>query len=176
MLVVPRGVPQGWRGSLWKCGFIRQRRRHAHCPIGLFFHDDPELYSHAETSAMLTNTRPIAVDGAATLARAIAKVFELRPSEPFDRQSFCRELIGFARAPEIVVKMQMVSTLLSKGVPAPEAADHLGRGVATQLSELMVPASLNCDLLFPPSRFPNEAPPGGPLPSRKAFPALARNH
>lgn len=89
---------------------------------------------------MLTNTRPIAVDGAATLARAIAKVFELRPSEPFDRQSFCRELIGFARAPE--------------------AADHLGRGVATQLSELMVPASLNCDLLFPSSRFPSEFPPG----------------
>ena len=109
---------------------------------------------------MLTITRPIAVDGAATLARAIAKVFELRPSEPFDRQSFCRELIGFARAPEIVAKMQMVSTLLSKGVPAPEAADHLGRGVATQLSELMVPASLNCDLLFPSSRFPSEFPPG----------------
>lgn len=89
---------------------------------------------------MLTITRPIAVDGAATLARAIAKVFELRPSEPFDRQSFCRELIGFARTPE--------------------AADHLGRGVATQLSELMVPASLNCDLLFPSSRFPSEFPPG----------------
>jgi ADP-ribosylglycohydrolase len=51
-------------------------------PIGLFFHDDPELHSHGEASATLTNTHPIAVDGAATLARAIEKAFELRPCEP----------------------------------------------------------------------------------------------
>jgi poly(ADP-ribose) glycohydrolase ARH3 len=103
-------------------------------PVGLFFHDDPELYSHVEASAMLTNTHPIAVDGAATLARAIAKAFELRPSEPFDRQSFCRGLISFARTPEIVAKMEMVSTCLSKGVPALQAADQLGRGVGAHES------------------------------------------
>lgn len=82
----------------------------------------------------MTNAHPIAVDGAATLARAIAKAFELKPSDPFDRQSFCRELIDFARTPEIIARMEMVCTCLSKGVPAPEAADTLGRGVGAHES------------------------------------------
>jgi poly(ADP-ribose) glycohydrolase ARH3 len=103
-------------------------------PVALFFHDDPELYSHVEASAILTNSHPIAVDGAATLARAIAKAFELSPSDPFDRQSFCRELAGFARTPEIIARLEMVATCLSNGMPASEAADRLGRGVAAHES------------------------------------------
>ena len=103
-------------------------------PLGLFFHDDPGLYAKAEASAVVTNTHPIASDGAAVLARAIAEAVTLRPGRRFPRWRFCRALIQTARTPEIRNKMIMVQDLLKAGTPAPEAARRLGRSVATHES------------------------------------------
>jgi len=103
-------------------------------PVGLFYHDAPDLYSFVEASAALTHTHPVAVDGAAVLAKAVAAAFELMPPQAFDQESFCRELIGFARTPEITEKMRLVLTLLLESASPSEAADKLGRGVATHES------------------------------------------
>jgi len=103
-------------------------------PLGLYFYDDPDLYSLVEASAKPTHTHPVAADGAAVLAKAIAIAVELLPQQAFDQQSFCRELIGFARTPEITEKMRLVLTLLLGGASPSEAADKLGRGVSTHES------------------------------------------
>ena len=103
-------------------------------PVGLFFHDAPELYALVQASATPTHTHPIAADGAAVLAKAISIAVKRMPQEVFDQQSFFRELIGFARTPEITEKMRLVLTLLLGGSSPSEAADKLGRGVATHES------------------------------------------
>ena len=48
-------------------------------PLGLFFHDAPDLYNQASASACVTHAHPLGIDGAAVLAWAIARAVKLFP-------------------------------------------------------------------------------------------------
>jgi poly(ADP-ribose) glycohydrolase ARH3 len=99
-------------------------------PVGLFFHNAPDLYEKARASASVTHAHPIGVDGAAVLAWAIAQAVRLDPQEPFPFERFSQGLIGFARTPEIRDKMVLVRSLIAEEAPPLEAARRLGRSVA----------------------------------------------
>jgi poly(ADP-ribose) glycohydrolase ARH3 len=103
-------------------------------PVGLFFHDAPDLYEKARASASVTHAHPIGVDGAAVLAWAVAQAVRLGPGEPFTFEPFSQGLIDFARTPEIRDKMMLVRTLIAKDVPPSDAARRLGRSVAVHES------------------------------------------
>jgi len=103
-------------------------------PVGLFFHDSPDLYEQARTSASVTHAHPVGVDGAAVLAWAVAQAVKLHPQEPFPLERFSQGLVDFARTPEIRDKMVLVRTLLAEDVPPRDAARRLGRGVAVHKS------------------------------------------
>lgn len=99
-------------------------------PVGLFYHDSPDLYEQARASASVTHAHPIGVDGAGVLAQAVAQALKLAPQEPFPFERFSQGLVDFARTPEIRDKMILVRTLVAKDVPPPDAARRLGRSVA----------------------------------------------
>jgi poly(ADP-ribose) glycohydrolase ARH3 len=77
-------------------------------PVGLFFHNSPQLYEQACASAEVTHAHPVGMDGAAVQALAIARAVTLNPKETFPRESFIRELIELARTREIREKMVLV--------------------------------------------------------------------
>ena len=103
-------------------------------PVGLFFHDSPDLYEQARASASVTHAHPVGVDGAAVLAWAVAQAVKLAPQEPFPFERFFQGLVDFARTPQIRDKMALVRTLLAEDVPPRDAARRLGRGVAVHKS------------------------------------------
>ena len=117
-------------------------------PVGLFFHDSPDIYEKARTSASVTHTHPIGMDGAAVLAWAVARVVKLDPQEPFPFEHFSQGLIDRARTPEIRDKMMLVRTLIVEDVPPPDAARRLGRSVAVHES---LPFALYAFLCHPKS-------------------------
>jgi poly(ADP-ribose) glycohydrolase ARH3 len=103
-------------------------------PVGLFFHDSPDLYEQARASASVTHAHPVGVDGAAVLAWAIAQAVKLDPQETFPFEPFSQRLVDFAQTPEIRDKMVLVRTLLAEDVPPSDAARRLGRSVAVHQS------------------------------------------
>jgi poly(ADP-ribose) glycohydrolase ARH3 len=103
-------------------------------PVGLFFHDVPDLYEQARLSASVTHAHPIGVDGAAVLAWAVAQVVELDPRQPFPVERFCQGLMDFARTPEMRAKMELLGALLARDVLPPNAARRLGQSVAVHES------------------------------------------
>ena len=103
-------------------------------PVGLFFHDAPDLYDEVHQSASVTHAHPVGVDGAAVLAWAVAKSVKLDPRGPFSQQDFIQGLAEFARTPEIQSKMALVRTLIAEGVAPLDAAHRLGRSVAVHES------------------------------------------
>jgi len=103
-------------------------------PVGLFYHDAPDLYEKARQSATVTHAHPIGVDGAAVLAWAIARAVRLDPREPFPVVDLTQGLVDSARTPEVRDKMALVRTLIAEDVPPPDAAKRLGRGVAVHES------------------------------------------
>ena len=117
-------------------------------PVGLFFHDAPDLYEQARVSASVTHAHPIGVDGAAVLAWAIAQAVKLNPQEPFPFEPFSQGLVDFARTPEIRDKMVLVRILVAKDVPPSDAARRLGRSVAVHES---MPFALYAFLRHPQS-------------------------
>lgn len=117
-------------------------------PLGLFFYDAPDLYDKARRSARVTHAHPIGIDGAAVLARAVARAVGLDPQEPFPLQLFCEELVDFARTSEMRDKMQSVHRLLAQGTTPLASARHLGRSVAVHES---LPFALYAFLRHPTS-------------------------
>ncbi len=103
-------------------------------PVGLFFHDSPDLYEQARASASVTHAHPIGVDGAAVLAWAVAQAVKLAPQGAFPFEEFSQGLVDCARTPEIWDKMVLVRTLIAEEVPPPDAARRLGRSVAVHES------------------------------------------
>ena len=103
-------------------------------PVGLLFHDSPELYEKARRSASVTHTHPIGVDGAALLAWAIAQAVKLDPQEPLPFDGFSQSLVDFARTPEVRDKMMLARMLIVEGARPPAAARRLGRSVAVHES------------------------------------------
>lgn len=52
-------------------------------PIGLFFYNSKDLFKRATQSAEVTHAHPLAKDGAAILAHAVAMAVSLNPEEEF---------------------------------------------------------------------------------------------
>jgi poly(ADP-ribose) glycohydrolase ARH3 len=103
-------------------------------PLGLFFRDAPDLYEQAARSATVTHAHPIAQDGAALLAWAVARAVSLDPQAPFPLDSFCEGLVDLARTPEMQQKMETVLTLAVEDAPPGVAAHRLGKSVAMHQS------------------------------------------
>jgi poly(ADP-ribose) glycohydrolase ARH3 len=103
-------------------------------PLGLFFHDSPELYEQACGSAEVTHSHQVGKDGAAVQARAVAQAVKLDPQEEFLLHVFVRDLIDYSRSNEIREKMKFLEELLNQNVAPPLAARELGQSVAVQES------------------------------------------
>ena len=103
-------------------------------PVGLFYHDAPDIYDKARLSASVTHAHPIGVDGAAVLAWAVAQAVKLAPQEPFPCEQFSQSLVDFVRTPEMQDKTVLVRTLIAEDVPPLDAARRLGRSVAVHES------------------------------------------
>lgn len=97
--------------------------------LGLFFHDAPNLYDQAVAAAAVTHGHPLAQDGAAVQAAAVALALHLDPQKPFPRDAFLRRLLTVTKTPEIKEKLSLVRTLLKGKVPGREAAEILGKSV-----------------------------------------------
>jgi poly(ADP-ribose) glycohydrolase ARH3 len=113
----------GGQGSLGNGAAMRV------APLGLFFHDAPELYDKAVASAGITHAHPLAQDGAAVQAGAVALAVHLDPRNPFPRETFIRRMLALARTPEIKKKLSLVRALLKSEVSGPQAAGILGKSV-----------------------------------------------
>jgi poly(ADP-ribose) glycohydrolase ARH3 len=117
-------------------------------PLGLFYHDAPDLYEEARRSAIVTHAHPIGIDGAAVLAWAVARAVALDPRQPFPAEQWVAGLIAFARTPEMREKLEMVRSLLARDAPAHVAAPRLGQDVTAHGS---VPFALYAFLRHPHS-------------------------
>lgn len=113
----------GGQGSLGNGAAMRV------APLALFFHDAPDLYNKAVASAAVTHAHPLAQDGAAVQAAAVAMAVHLDPQNPFPRNAFLRRILRLAKVPEIKEKLSLVRALLKGKVPGPEAARILGKSV-----------------------------------------------
>jgi poly(ADP-ribose) glycohydrolase ARH3 len=103
-------------------------------PLGLFYHNSPELYAAAAASAAVTHAHPVGRDGAALQALAVAQAVGLNPTEPFSWQAFLKNLLAVARTLEMQEKLRRVEDLLARASPAEDAARVLGRSVAVHES------------------------------------------
>ena len=115
-------------------------------PIGLFFHDSPDLYEEACNSASVTHAHPVGKDGAAVQAKAISLAVKLDPREAFPFEAFIDALIDFTRTPEIKGKMLLVQRLINAHVPPSSAAEQLGRTVSVHESLPFALYSFLCHL------------------------------
>jgi len=118
----------GGGGSLGNGGAMRI------APVGLFFHDSPDLYEEACICASVTHAHPVGKDGAAVQARAVSLVVKLDPEETFPLKVFINELIDFARTPEMEEKIESVQKLINDNATPSFAAEQLGRTVAVHES------------------------------------------
>jgi poly(ADP-ribose) glycohydrolase ARH3 len=100
----------------------------------LLFHNSPEIYELASTSAGVTHAHPLGKDGAAIQARAVAQAVQLSVKKEVQPQAFVGELIEFARTDEIRDKLVLVEKLLDEDVPPEAAAKQLGQTVAVHES------------------------------------------
>jgi poly(ADP-ribose) glycohydrolase ARH3 len=117
-------------------------------PLGLFFHDTPDLYEKAQLSAALTHAHPIGIDGAAVQARAVAQAVALDPTQPFVADEFLQALLDTARTSEMEEKLVTVLRLIHQAAPPQRAALLLGQGVAVQRS---LPFAIFCFARHPAS-------------------------
>jgi poly(ADP-ribose) glycohydrolase ARH3 len=118
-------------------------------PMGLFFHKDSELYAQVETSAIVTHSHPVGIDGAAVLARAIAEVVSLDPAEKLPLDTLFQKLVDFARTDIMREKMRLVQALvLEEKISPAEATIQLKLSVAAHES---VPFAIYSFLRYPTS-------------------------
>lgn len=103
-------------------------------PLGLLYHDHPDLCRLAADSAEVTHAHPVGMDGAAVQAAAVARAFTLDPGDAFLPAGFLHDLMGLARTQEIRSKIATIEALIRDGASAGEAADALGRTVAVHES------------------------------------------
>jgi len=103
-------------------------------PVGLFFHNSPNLYEKACICASTTHAHPVGMDGAAVQARAVSLAVNLDPKEAFPYKAFIDSLIDFTITPEIEEKILLVQKLINAQGPPSFAAEQLGRTVAVHES------------------------------------------
>ncbi len=117
-------------------------------PLGILFRNSPNLRDHADTSARVTHTHPIGIDGAAIMAWAAGKAASLTPAPKFPYGEFCVGMVNFARTREMRQKLALVVELLASNAPPREAAFQLR---LSQTVEESLPFSIYCFLKFPQS-------------------------
>jgi poly(ADP-ribose) glycohydrolase ARH3 len=117
-------------------------------PLGLVYHDSPDLYATACASAEVTHAHPLAGDGAAVQALAVAEAVKSHSREPFSRDLFAEKLQGFARTTEMQNKLRLVRELLRNGSSDHDAIHILGKSVAVHES---LPFALFSFLKYPHS-------------------------
>ena len=103
-------------------------------PLGLLFHDDPNLYEKAALSAEVTHAHKVGMDGAAVQAVAVSQAVVLDAQKSFDAGAFIENLMGVAKTGAMRKKLESLSGLIDKGCLPAEAADILGRSVAVHES------------------------------------------
>jgi poly(ADP-ribose) glycohydrolase ARH3 len=117
-------------------------------PLGLFFHQHPDIYEQACASAQVTHAHPVGMDGAAVQALAVARATRLNPGQEFPRKEFVKDLILSARTIEIREKMLLVEEMILRGISPDAAARQLGHSVAVHES---MPFALYSFMLNPMS-------------------------
>jgi len=98
-------------------------------PIGLYFHDSPELYERAAQSAEVTHAHPLGKDGAAVLASIISVVVSLSPEEEFPRAQILSKLKNVPQTIEFQEKLSLVANLIDEEADQQRAARELGTNV-----------------------------------------------
>ena len=104
-------------------------------PVGLVFHDSPDLYEMARVSAVVTHAHPLGIDGAAVQSKAVALAVQHDPEDTFPSDAFVQDLLGFARTPQMRDKIREVGDLISSRADPSVAAQRLGRTVAVHKSQ-----------------------------------------
>jgi poly(ADP-ribose) glycohydrolase ARH3 len=113
-------------------------------PLGLFFHDSPDIYDLASASAEITHAHSVGKDGAAVQAWAVAQAVKLDSRKEFLPEVFVGSLIEFARTGEIREKMKVLEKLLRDNVTPAIAAKQLGQSVAVHQSMPFAIYSFTC--------------------------------
>jgi poly(ADP-ribose) glycohydrolase ARH3 len=103
-------------------------------PVGLVFHDSPDLYEMARLSAVVTHAHPLGIDGAAVQSKAVALAVQHDPEDTFPSDAFVQDLLGLARTPQMKHKIREVGDLISSRTHPSGAAQRLGRTVAAHES------------------------------------------
>ena len=103
-------------------------------PLGLFYHDSPNIYDLACIAAKVTHAHPVGKDGAAVQAWAVAQAVKLNSNKTFLPKQFVDDLVEFSRTSEIREKMQLAKRLLDENISPAIAAAQLGQSVAVQES------------------------------------------
>ncbi len=125
----------------WGCGAA------AHVlPVALYHHRDESLYERAAELSRVTHSHPIAVDGAAVLARAEVKALHLNFNRPFSPSIIVERLGAIAKTSELRGKLQLIPDLVERAAPPQEAAATLGLGLGAHES---VPFALYSFLSHP---------------------------
>jgi poly(ADP-ribose) glycohydrolase ARH3 len=117
-------------------------------PVGLVFHDSPDLYEMARVSAVVTHAHPLGIDGAAVQSKAVALAVQHDPEDTFPYDEFVQDLLGLVRTPQMREKIREVVDLISSCVDPSVAAQRLGRTVAVHES---LPFALYSFLRYPKS-------------------------
>ncbi len=99
-------------------------------PLGLLFHDAPDLYERAHGSARVTHGHPIGIDGAAVQARAVAEAVCLDPDKSFPAEAFLRKLLETARTSEMKAKLVEAREAIREDLSPAEPMQAFGHGVA----------------------------------------------
>jgi poly(ADP-ribose) glycohydrolase ARH3 len=117
-------------------------------PLGIYFHDSPQMVQKAADSAAVTHAHPVGIDGASIQAKAVAMAVNLDPCESFSPEEFVDKLVRIAKTPEMADKLHGVRQVLTETIPPEKAAEFLGRSVAVHESQ---PFALYCFLRHPRS-------------------------
>ncbi len=117
-------------------------------PIGLLYHDDPQLLKEvACQSSQITHAHILGKEGAALQAYAIGLAISQDTDLAFDREIFLDKLTGFVSEDVYKQKLATISTLLV--IPDKERViSEIGNGIEAFTS---VPAALFSFLLHPGS-------------------------
>jgi poly(ADP-ribose) glycohydrolase ARH3 len=103
-------------------------------PLGLFFHNSPELYDQACASAEVTHAHPVGMDGGAVQAYAVAQAVSQDPEKAFPAKTFLENLLRSSKTGEIKEKLILVQRLIDEKASPSLASKMLGSTVAVHES------------------------------------------
>ncbi len=99
-------------------------------PIGLFFRNrHTDLKEAAHQSSLITHYHPLAMEGAALQALAVALAVTRSPSSPLDRASFVSSLLGFTTGGVYYDKISKFTSLLELPEDRQTVVHQLGTGI-----------------------------------------------